>query len=328
MAKFLIIRFSSIGDIVLTSALVRCLKTQVPDAEVHYLTKKAFQEIVSSNPYIDKIHVLDSSLKETIAKLKEEQFDFIIDLHHNLRTFVVKNKLRIMSFSFNKLNFKKWLAVSLKINKLPDIHIVDRYFKTVEIFDVQNDNKGLEYFIPTGQEIENSSFPEVFHKGYLAIVVGAKHNTKKIPLDKIIYLINSYNKPVILLGGKEDIETGEAIMQKVSAPAYNACGKYTLHQSASIVKQSKAVITADTGLMHIASAFKKTVFSIWGNTIPEFGMYPYLPGNGSEIFEVKGLTCRPCSKLGYTQCPKGHFNCMNLIDYDNLISNLRKQNID
>lgn len=314
MVKFLIIRFSSIGDIVLTTPVVRCLKTQVEGAEVHFLTKKAFSPVLTHNPYIDKLHILQDSLSQTIDALKQEGFDYIIDLHHNLRTFRVKNKLKVLSFSFNKLNIEKWLMVTFKINRLPDKHIVDRYFETVRLFDVVNDGKGLDYFISPEDEVDVTFLPETFRNGYIGFVIGAKHNTKKLPLPKIVSLLGRIHKPVIILGGKEDVNEGNEIAASLGNRVYNACGKYSLGQSASLVKQADAIIAHDTGLMHIAAAFKKKIVSVWGNTIPEFGMYPYEPGVGSLIVEVKGLRCRPCSKIGYAKCPKGHFNCMNLID--------------
>src|SRR5689334_7739334 len=112
--KFLVIRFSSIGDIVLTSPVVRCLKTQVATAEVHYLTKQSFAPIFTANPYIDKMHYLQDNLDSIIETLKQEDFDYVIDLHHNLRTLKVKRALNKKTFSFNKLNIEKWLLTGLK----------------------------------------------------------------------------------------------------------------------------------------------------------------------------------------------------------------------
>jgi ADP-heptose:LPS heptosyltransferase len=323
LAKFLIIRFSSIGDIVLTTPVVRCLKTQVEDAEVHFLTKKAFVSILANNPYVDKLHVLDDSLNETIKKLHEEEFDYIIDLHHNLRTLIVKNKLRLLAFSFNKLNIEKWLMVTCKINRLPNTHIVDRYLQTTKLF-VTNDEKGLDYYIAPGDELDTTQLPEPFRKGYIGFVIGAKHNTKKMPTGKIISLVNKLQLPVIILGGKEDIAEGDAIEKASDGFCFNACGKYNLGQSASLVKQATVIITHDTGLMHIAAAFKKKIVSLWGNTIPEFGMYPYMPHPDSQIIEVKGLKCRPCSKIGYAKCPKKHFNCMNQMDENDIVEAVKK----
>jgi len=325
--KFLIIRFSSIGDIVLTTPIVRCLKEQVENAEIHYLTKKQFAQILKPNPYISKIITLQDSLSNTIKELKAECYDYIIDLHNNLRTVRIKNSLKILSFTVDKLNFKKWLLVNFKINKLPNIHIVERYLNTLKLFDVSNDNKGLDYFLFHEDEVNIKSLPKFLHNGYYGFVIGAKHYTKMFPVTKIIELINSINYPVVLLGGSEDLSNAEYIVQNVvNKSVYIACNKYQINQSASLVKQANLIITNDTGLMHIAAAFKKPIISVWGNTVPQFGMYPYVKEGKSEIVEIKDLQCRPCSKIGFNKCPKKHFKCMNNIEVAEIIEKIKKLN--
>ena len=177
----MIIRFSSIGDIILTTPVIRCLKKQVPDAEIHFLTKSTYLRIISSNPYIDKIHYLEQSLQIVIAELKRENFDYIIDLHHNIRSMKVKDALKVKSYSFDKLNIRKWIYTSFKWNLLPDLHIVDRYMETVSSFGVQNDGAGLDYFIPKEDAILESDLPTPHQLGYVGVVIGAALNTKKYP---------------------------------------------------------------------------------------------------------------------------------------------------
>lgn len=320
--KVLIIRFSSIGDIVLTTPIIRCVKQQLPGAEVHFITKEQFAGILKCNPYVDKMHTIRKNLSEIAGTLKKERFDYIIDLHHNLRSARIKSMLRKRSGSFRKLNLEKWLMVNLKINKLPAIHIVDRYFETIDSLGVRPDGQGLDYFIPAEDEVGIQTLPLAFHNGYIGFVIGAKHFTKQLPDDKIIAICKKLDLPIILLGGKEDAEKGERIRTQAGHHAvFNACGKYNLNQSASLVKQAKKIITHDTGLMHIAAAFKKEIVSVWGNTIPEFGMAPYYGtiSVNNKISEVKGLSCRPCSKLGYPKCPKQHFKCMLDISEDEII---------
>lgn len=318
--KFLIIRFSSIGDIVLTTPVIRCLKQQVQGSIVHYAVKKQFSPLLQANPYIDKIHCFDNNLHTFIGELKNEGFDYIIDLHHNLRTLLIKSRLRRLDFSFPKLNFEKWMIVNLKVDRLPRIHIVDRYMKTLALFDAVNDMKGLDYFIPEADVIDTGILPAEFRNGYVALVVGAKHATKQLPADKLITLCGLIKQPVLLLGGEEDVSAGETIAQNAEGPVHNACGRFSINQSASLIQQARLVISPDTGLMHIAAAFKKKIISVWGNTIPEFGMAPYLPHDNSCIIQVKGLSCRPCSKIGYDSCPKKHFRCMNDIDENQITS--------
>lgn len=314
MKKVLVIRFSSIGDIVLTTPVVRCLKSRFPGIEVHYLTKSSFAPILQSNPSIHRVHLLENDLNDTIRKLKKEQFDFVIDLHHNLRSMRVKMALGVPSGSFPKLNWEKWLLVNLKVNRLPKEHIVDRYFRAASAFGINYDGHGLDFFIPDKEKVDVHRLPSEFQSGFVAFVIGAKHNTKRLPERKIIEFIIALHRPVILLGGKEDAERGEMVVNGVTSVAvFNGCGKFTLNGSASVVEQSELVITHDTGLMHIAAALRKKIISVWGNTIPEFGMYPLLPyGEGENvILENKGLSCRPCSKIGFDRCPKKHFRCMN-----------------
>jgi ADP-heptose:LPS heptosyltransferase len=313
--KILVVRFSSIGDIVLTTPILRCLKQQLKDVELHYVTKHSFLSVIENNIYVDKVFAIKDSLKDVIPQLKKENYDYVIDLHHNVRTLRLKTALGKKSFSFNKLNWEKFLIVNFKKNKLPNLHIVDRYFETLQSLGVKNDGNGLDYYINEKDEIDiPSTLPTLFHEDYNVLVVGGSYFTKQIPINKLKEICTKSILPLILLGGKEDAAIAEQVYQFHKNKTINLCGKLNLNQSASIILQANKVITSDTGLMHIAAAYKKDIISLWGNTIPEFGMGPYLAGKNSQILEVKGLSCRPCSKLGYKKCPKGHFKCMNDIE--------------
>lgn len=315
--KFLVVRFSSIGDIVLTTPVIRHLKKQVEGAEVHYLTKDTFASILRANPYVDRIHSFKGNMKETLQKLKEEGFDYIIDLHHNARSARVKLGLKKMDFSVNKLNRQKWLYVNLKINTLPDLHMVDRNMETIRHFIQVNDEEGLDYFIPEEEEIDLAGFPKAFGEGYVALAIGAQHETKKLPPDSLIALCNKLEYPLVILGGPGDTEAGRQIKEALPGrPVINGCGDFSIHQSASLVRQASLLISHDTGMMHIGAAFGKIIITIWGNTVPEFGMWPYGAHPESVRFEVDGLSCRPCSKIGYKNCPKKHFKCMKEQDLD------------
>ena len=322
--KILILRFSSIGDIVLTTPLIRCLKKQYPEYEIHYATKETYKGIVSSNPYLTKVHTLKDDLNVLVNELIEEKFDFVIDLHHNIRTQILKMRLRVKSESVNKLNFEKWLLTQFKINKLPTYkHIVDRYLYTAKSLGVVNDNEGLDYFIPDKDQVNIKTLYPKLTNEFVAIVIGAKFSTKRLPYLKIVDICNQLEMPIVLLGGLDDLARGEEILNKSSnRNIVNTCGRLNLNQSASMVSQAKIVVTHDTGLMHIAAAFKKDIVSIWGNTVPELGMYPYLPSGKFKVVQVKGLDCRPCSKIGYKKCPKQHFDCMQKIETKQVLSEI------
>lgn len=328
--KFLVIRFSSIGDIVLTSPVVRCLKKQVPEAEVHFLTKAAFLPVVQHNPYIDKIHVLDHSFEAMLEELVPEEYDYVIDLQRNGKSRRVKKILGKKSFTVNKLNIRKYIYTAFKINLLPRVHIVDRYLDTLKSFGVTNDEAGLDYFISKEEETKKEDIPGAHYAGYIACVIGAAHGTKRWPVEKWKSFCMEMDHPIILLGGKEDAENGKEIASVDPVKIYNACGKFRLNESADLVRKAKMVISNDTGLMHIAAAYKKPIVSLWGNTVPSFGMYPYY-GNkftgarSFDIMQVNKLWCRPCSKIGYDKCPLGHFKCMQKIEATAVLERARQR---
>ena len=326
--KILLIRFSSIGDIVLTTPVIRCIKRMDDDIELHVLTKDKFASMSHNNPYVDKTFEYSNNLREVIKELKKEEYDYVVDLQKNGRSRRVCWALGCEHHSFHKLDFQKMLLTTFKINKLPDVHIVDRYFEAVEPLGVKNDGRGLEFYISETNMMQEPDLPEEFRNGFYAIVVGGSYNTKVMPVEKVVEVIEKLDEPVILLGGPGDMQRAKVIADAVGENVWNPVGMLNLEQSASIIKMSKAVLTSDTGMMHIAAAFNKPIVSVWGNTVPEFGMYQYYPNNTKNklnIMEVKGLKCRPCSKLGYKKCPKKHFKCMQMIDTDKIVSLLKAE---
>jgi ADP-heptose:LPS heptosyltransferase len=277
--------------------------------------------ILEGNPYISKIHTLKDNWNEMMSELKSENFDFIVDLHRNLRSFQIKCGLRKPSSTVKKQNTVKWLMVNDKWfggRNLKVSHIVERYMDTVKPLGVTYDGKGLDYFISEKYQGISNLIPTRFlENGFVAIAVGSKHFTKQIPIEKIMELCQNTSENFVLLGDNDDKQKSENI---VGANVFNACGILNLNQSAAVVQHSKYLTSGDTGLMHIAAALKKPIVSVWGSTVPEFGMYAFFP-KGMEhlntVVQVENLECRPCSKLGYAQCPKGHFKCMMQIKITN-----------
>lgn len=313
--KFLIVRFSSIGDIVLTTPLVRCLKLQYPGAEIHYVVKKKFGMVLKHNPYIDHLHYLDNNLDELVQRFREERFDYIIDLHKTLRSYLLRLKLRRKTLSFRKLSVEKFLITRLGIDLLPaGKHVVGRILDTVKTLGVEDDGKPVDYFISGEERFDIEDLPPAFRRGYVAFVIGGQHFTKRLPFEKISSICARLHLPVVLLGGPEDREVGERLERKVGDVVLNLCGKLSFNTSVSALAQSKMVIAHDTGLMHISGAFDKPVISVWGATSPEkFGVWPYRSTVRYEA-QVPGLRCNPCSNFGSSKCPKGHFKCMRLQD--------------
>lgn len=319
--KILIIRFSSIGDVVLTTPVLRCIAEQIPDVEIHFITKKAFQSVLQNNPRISKLITIDKSIDEVLPELKNEKYDLVIDLHKNIRTLSLKRKLGVKSYSFPKLNFQKWLLVNFKKDKMPKVHVVDRYFEAVKEIGVKQDQLKGEYYLLDTDFVNTKEKFELEPKSYVAIAIGAQFATKMLPINKLVEIIQKIEAPIILLGGPTDVERANELMQQLNNNRiHNAVNSFSLNQSASIVSQAKVLLTHDTGLMHIATCFDIPIVSVWGNTVPALGMFPYYPKNQSNytIHEVQNLSCRPCSKIGYQSCPKKHFNCMNFQDAEKI----------
>lgn len=319
--KVLIVRFSSIGDIVLTSPIVRCVKQQL-GAEIHFLTKTVFRNVVVHNPYIDQVFSIDKAIDEVVDQLKNQHYDLVIDLHKNIRSQSLRRTLGVKSISFHKSNIRKWLLVQTKKLRFGTSHIVDRYFDSLSKINIQNDGRGLDYFItPEDEEVGLRQVKDL--RNYTVLVLGANYYTKQIPFEKCKEIVTSNQHHIILIGGEDVAETAKKLNALYPEKVIDLCGRIGINDSAGVIKHAHHVITGDTGMMHIAAAFQKDITVLWGSTIPEFGMNPYYGNTSKKAQEllVEDLSCRPCSKIGFNQCPKGHFRCM----MDQNISTIKNQ---
>lgn len=297
------------GDVIYTTPVVRCLKQQLPNAEIHFLTKPAFKYIYDNSPFLDKLLLLKPSLSDTISEVKAEKYDYLVDLHSNLRTSIIKLRTGIQSFTYDKQRLRKWLSLKFNLNLVPPVHLVDRYLKAVKSLGVVNDGQPINYYIKRQYSLAQL-LPAFHHNGYVAFVIGATHFTKRMPNAKIISLCKQINLPIVLLGGDDVKANGNEIASALGSKVYNACGITTLDESVFITSQAKRVIGFDTGLTHIAEAFNVPIASVWGSTVPELlGVQPYQVKH--VMVAGLDLACRPCSKFGLEKCPLGHFKCMN-----------------
>lgn len=313
--RILIIRFGSTGDILLTTPIIRAISQQIEGTEIHFLVNKKNQEVFKAHPNIAKTHVFQGDTSATVEALKAEGFDYVVDLQHNRRSKHICSQLGLPCSFLKTHLFKRWFFIRVKINTLPHQHLVERYFEAVEALGVKNDQQGLEYYIPDNERFDTDDLPIFFEDGYVAIILDAERNTQRIPNTKVVEIATILHKPVILLGNNEIKHIGQEIESQLGDRAYNACGKYSFNQFASLIQQSACVLTGDSVFMHLAAALGKPVCSLWGSTVPEFGKYPYMPNKRSmfRMFEICNLKCRPCSKTGFKKCPRRHFRCMNKI---------------
>jgi len=305
--KILVVRFSSIGDIVLCTPVLRYLKLQ-KKAEIHFLTKSQFAQLLTCNSYVDKVWSLEKSLKSVAKELKEERFDYVIDLHNNLRTKRLKWSLKTKHKTVKKLTVKKALLTRFGIDNLPNRHVVDRYLDTIKFLEINDDGDGLDFFFPKNFEMPTYNMP------FLALIIGGQHEGKRLPLDKWRQVCKQVSSATYIVGGLEDKAWGETLAQEYPH-VENMAGKLSLFESAALVKFAQLVVSNDTGMMHIASAFGKDIISLWGQTTPKFGMYPYRAGSGSRILEPEGS--RTLSKLGNKKTTK---HAMHNLDVQKLIA--------
>ena len=304
--KILIIRLSSLGDVLLTTPLIRSLKRTYPRLEIHFLTKPNYADVWKDNIYISKFFILESkeNLDFLIEKLDDERYDLIVDLQNNPRSTSIRKKLKVKSVSFNKRDFDKLLLVKLKINKLrnaPPIPV--RYAEAIP--EIKLDDEGLDLFTD-----KKPSFDFNQNQKFVGFIPGARHFTKRYPKGYFIELGNILNEngfEILVFGGKDDKELCSEISQNIKNST-NLSNDDDILQTAADMKMCKAIFCNDSGLMHAACAVKTPVLVFFGSSVKEFGFVPYK--NRSIIFENNSLNCRPCSHVGRAHCPLKHFKCM------------------
>ncbi|PIQ10102.1 MAG: hypothetical protein COW71_03925 [Ignavibacteriales bacterium CG18_big_fil_WC_8_21_14_2_50_31_20] len=312
--KILIIRFSSLGDVLLTTPLLRILKNKYPKTEIDYLVKTSFSDAVKLNPNIKNVvsWQTEEEFHLAIIKLKNAKYDYVIDLQNNFRSKKIVSKLGKNSFCFKKPNIKKFLLVNFKLNLLKnEKSIPQRYVEVIP--ELKIDEKGLELFLP--EENKTQIFED---KPIIGLAPGAFHFTKRWPIDFYAEVGNKLTNEgfkIVILGGKSDREICNLLSIKIDR-SIDLSNDNKLFETASNMKKCKLVICNDSGLMHTATAVGTPVIAIFGSTVKEFGFVPF--GVKNLIIENNNLSCRPCSHIGKSTCKKKHFNCMNQI-FPNLV---------
>ncbi|WP_420317966.1 glycosyltransferase family 9 protein [Ekhidna sp.] len=326
--KILLIQSDSLVHSLMITPIIRSLKTEL-DSEIHLLTYSRRELLFKENPYIDKILSFEESdgLKK---ELKKNHFDYVLDYQNSLKTKIFRYGIGKETFAFKNEKIKQWLYCKTKINLLSKKHLVDQYFELLDPLNIKSDNLGYDFKIPDKDEVEREWLPDTHQSEFALVAINADFFTRKLPANRLIELCDRINKPIVLLGNECDLDVANEIEEffkrgtqaeeeeieglNKNAIIFNACGKFNFNQSASLIKQASWVFTHDNEWMHIAAALKKKVYTIWGNTTPLFGQYPYK--NQFTVFENNKINCRPCSPNGYSNCPKGHFKCMNDVTFD------------
>jgi len=335
--KILIIRFSSIGDIVLASPLIRVLRSKFPTARIDFLVKAEYADLVRFNHHLSSTIELHRGtfheLRALRAAIRREQYDVILDIHDSLRS----RYLRINSSAkhigvIDKRVLPRYALIKWKWNLYDRIvPVAERYLETGRTLGIENDGKGLEIFIPDETHFAASSRISKYRPERFDAVVGiapcAKHCTKMWLQDRFVEvaraLVRSHNAKIFLFGGNADVQRCKAIADAVNASlghdaVTTLAGELTLLETAAALDFCDVVLCNDTGLMHLAAARQRAVVAIFGPTVREFGFFPY--GTEATVIEQTNLPCRPCTHIGSAECPKGHFRCMNDIGPDQVLN--------
>lgn len=337
LEKILIIRFSSLGDIILTSPLIRALRKTFPEAQIDFLVKSEYANIVKFNPNISSVIELKSDDRSELKWLKQKirriRYDLIVDVHNSLRSRFIRcfSKARY-KVVVNKRVFRRFLFVKFKINLYRDyLPIAERYLETVEKFGVKKDDYGLEIYLPEDTKNYVSTISNQIVSTKRNVIIGlvptARHFTKRWLYERFaelgVEIVRKYQSTILIFGSKEEHDYCEDITQMINArsetnSAVNYAGKLTVLEIAAMFDVCNLIITNDSGLMHLAAARKRKIVAIFGSTVKEFGFFPY--GTSSIVVENKNLSCRPCSHIGLAKCPKEHFRCMKEIQVKEVLN--------
>lgn len=332
--KILILRLSSIGDILLTTPFIRMVRSRFPTAHISYIVKKEFAVLLQQNPHINNLIIFDSKegysgLKKLRAQLQKENFTYIYDLHNNLRTNrLVKGLHSAQLYQIDKSKLKRALLVYLKLNLFSQItRIPERYLSVGKAQNIKDDGKGLELFFDTQSEEKVNNIlaqHNIQNKRFICIGPGAAHFTKMWPIKKVMQLTNTITQnhkiSVLFLGGKNE---AELIPESTNPLIINLAGQLSLMESAIVLKQSIGLVCNDSGLMHLASAVNTPLVTVFGSTTQQLGFAPYR--SQSVVLENNALWCRPCTHIGRKKCPLGHLNCLNTISAEMVYNAIKRK---
>ncbi len=328
--KILIIRFSSLGDVILASPLIRVLRQAYPEARIDFAVKSEFSDVLRFNQNLSTILELGSPLREELRALairvRSIGYDLILDIHNSLRSRYLRLSARARAVNVvNKRILARLALVNLKRNFYRGtVSVPERYLETVKRYGVSDDGAGLEVEVPgeTAEAVramlgkyELDRYPTV-----VGLVPMAKHFTKQWPSERFVefgvQFARRNKSKIILFGPREGTDTCGDIAQMINAEvgstaAVSLAGMLSILEVAAALDHCTLVVSNDSGLMHLAAARKRKVVAVFGSTVKEFGFFPY--GTESIVLERNGLSCRPCSHIGLERCPKGHFRCMKEI---------------
>lgn len=325
--KILLLRLSALGDVVLTSPLIRALRQRFPHARIDFVIKKDFAELVAHHPQLNAVHCVEPEhglrgLAQLGRQLRGARYEVVLDLHRNFRTRFLARACNAPRLGhYQKHLVRRWFFVKFKAATMQHVPpVAQRYLQAAAFLNLQDDGAGTELLWNAVHEEEARRV--LFEAGWkeeralLCLAPGAGYFTKRWPVEYFAevarHLLNvNGDLQIAVLGGTQDRGLGAFIRAQAGARILDLTGRCSLLASAVVIKRSRLLLANDSGLMHVAEAVRTPVVALFGSTTRELGFFPYRAA--SHVIEHKNLSCRPCSHLGHRACPRGHFRCMKEI---------------
>ncbi len=315
--RVLLIRFSSIGDVLLTTPLVRALRAQLPGARLAFLTKRAFVPLVSEHPALDDVIALDpgTALSRLARRLREEHFTHVLDLHGSLRTRALRLLLPARWRGYRHHRAAREILIRTHRDVYPHhLPVPERYFHAARDFGIAPDGGPPEFHLD--ETAEATALGWLADRGLgrsrplAALAPGAAHGTKRWPRAHwaaVIPMLVARGWDCVLLGGPADRALAEGLAVEAGEHVASAAGRFALQETGAAIREARFLVSGDTGVMHMATAVGTPVVALFGPTVRQFGFYPYQAPH--EVLE-QSLACRPCTAWGGERCPLGHHRCL------------------
>ena len=316
----LVLRFSSLGDVVLTTAIFPNLRKRWPHAKIAVATKAAFAPVFDGNPNVDEVFQLDGpgrTFSQLVLDLRRRHWDVVIDLHANLRTWIIRFVAGGgWTVVVDKANGPRYaLLFTRHVSKRLNRSVRERILDTLKGIDVPLVSAETQLFPADPRPILEAWGAKATGR-LIGIAPGARHATKRWPAAKFAEAANRLgafpDTTVVILGDQSDKDVAADVASKLVVQHVNLAGKTSLPDLIAVTSRLKFLLTNDSALLHIGEAVKIPLLAVFGPTVRAFGFGPYR--ESSRVAEVVNLHCRPCTLHGDERCPLGHHKCMEDID--------------
>ena len=319
----LVVRFSAIGDILLTTPLLRAIRTRHPGARISVLTKQSYVPLLSHNPHVSEVLAVapEDGLPAIAERIRAVRYSHLLDLHGSLRSRALRRLAPGDWKSYDKRGLERGLLILTKWDRYrADVPVAERYFEAAKELEVEPDGGPPDFFISEEADCRAGERLVALDLGgerpIVAIAPGAAHATKRWPIEHWVELIGRITltgADVAILGGPDDTHATGIIVDAAGPNVASLAGQLGLQETGAVIRRSEVLISGDTGVMHMATGVGTPVVALFGPTARQFGFFPYR--SPSRVVEL-ALPCRPCSAHGSRRCPLGHHHCLRQITPD------------